>query len=43
MTTRYYGVIQPILSPRFDNGELDLESLANLTRYVHDAGVNGIK
>ncbi|QCB96000.1 dihydrodipicolinate synthase family protein [Arthrobacter sp. PAMC25564] len=42
MSTRFQGVIPPVVTPRHADGSIDTDSLQNLTRHLLDGGVSGL-
>ncbi|WP_427005005.1 dihydrodipicolinate synthase family protein [Pseudarthrobacter sp. H2] len=42
MSTRFQGVIPPLVTPRHADGSIDTDSLKNLTRHLLDGGVSGL-
>jgi len=41
-TTRYRGIIPPVITPRTESGLIDLESLQRVTSHLLDGGVDGL-
>ncbi|GAA2173080.1 dihydrodipicolinate synthase family protein [Arthrobacter parietis] len=41
-TSRFHGVIPPVVTPRSADGAIDVASLERLTKHLLDGGVNGL-
>lgn len=41
-TTRYHGIIPPVITPRTESGLVDRESLQRVTSHLLDGGVDGL-
>lgn len=42
LTTRFHGVIPPVVTPRTADGAIDTASLERLTKYLLEGGVSGL-
>ena len=42
LITKLHGIVVPMVTPLTPEGDIDEDSLRSLTRYLVDAGVNGI-